>query len=123
MRFVILEHHDPSVDRHFDLLLETGRGSLRAWRIARPPDIVRQSALELDPHRKVYLQYQGPVYPGRGWVKRWDEGRYQSLVETSNLNRIQVWGNQLRATIELVGNVGLTPEEWTCQVTAWRPKK
>ena len=122
MRFVILEHDDSQQNRHFDLLLATGTGPLRAWRIGRPPDLVIQPALELEPHRAVYLSYEGPVYPDRGWVKRWDQGRYEILAENPALARIQVWGSQLRGTIELVGNVGTTPEEWSCQLTAWRPR-
>ena len=78
-RFVILEHDHPRL--HWDLMLEAG-DVLRTWRLAeipRPGVTIR--AESLGDHRKLYLDYEGPVVGNRGQVKRWDAGTYAALEE------------------------------------------
>src|SRR4051794_1331121 len=69
-RFVILEHDPPR--RHWDFLLETGRG-LASWRLREEPGPGGSVPAEpAAPHRRLYLDYEGPVSGGRGSVVRWD---------------------------------------------------
>src|SRR5262245_56221182 len=71
-RFVVLEHDHPHL--HWDFMLEAGQ-SLLTWRIQAPPQPGRICpAEETFPHRRLYLDYEGPVSGGRGSVKRWDAG-------------------------------------------------
>lgn len=77
MRYAVLKHERQG-EAHFDILLAEPQGGLRTfsvthfplgpgWRPVRP----------LPSHREVYLSYQGPVYPGNGYVRRWDDGNYR----------------------------------------------
>jgi hypothetical protein len=76
-RFVILEHDHPW--QHWDLMLEWGE-VLRTWRLLAAPQLGQTVAAEaLGDHRKLYLDYEGPVSGGRGTVRRWDAGDYQWL--------------------------------------------
>jgi hypothetical protein len=74
-RYVILEHDHPFL--HWDLMLESG-SALRTWRLLALPrsgqTIPAQASFD---HRLAYLDYEGPVSGGRGWVKRWDWGTFQ----------------------------------------------
>ena len=70
MRFAIL-HHTGIPSPHFDLLIETSPDALlltfrlEAWPIAAPTDILRQAD-----HRRLYLDYEGPISNNRGHVRR-----------------------------------------------------
>jgi hypothetical protein len=76
-RFVILEHDHPQL--HWDLMLETG-DVLRTWRLAAPPEPGAVIAAEpLGDHRRLYLDYEGPVSGNRGSVRRWDVGEFAWL--------------------------------------------
>jgi hypothetical protein len=75
-RFVILEHDHPVL--HWDLMLEAGP-VLRTWRLAGEPAPGRAVPAEpIGDHRKLYLDYEGPVSGGRGSVRRWDAGEYDA---------------------------------------------
>lgn len=76
MHFAILEHCQ-GTSVHWDLLLQCPSGTLRSWALPRPLTVRRQIALELPPHRLVYLTYQGPISLSRGFVRRWDRGEYR----------------------------------------------
>ena len=74
-RFVILEHDHPAL--HWDLMLECG-DVLKTWRLAAVP--TSAGAIRAEPvpdHRRLYLDYEGPVSGNRGQVKRWDWGDYR----------------------------------------------
>ena len=76
-RFVILEHDFP--EPHFDLMLEDG-DSLRTWRLPEMPGIGKLLfAPELPPHRRMYLDYEGPVGGDRGSVVRRAGGVYRLI--------------------------------------------
>ncbi len=77
-RFVILEHDHPVL--HWDFMLEAG-SILKTWRLAEAPNTIGEwiEALPLGDHRVAYLDYEGPVSGGRGRVRRWDQGEYESL--------------------------------------------
>ena len=71
-RFVILQHDHPFL--HWDLMLEAG-DVLRTWRLLEEPALGKIVAIEpLGDHRKMYLDYEGPVSGGRGQVQRRDAG-------------------------------------------------
>ncbi len=72
-RFVILEHDHPLL--HWDLMLEAG-DVLQTWRLAAPPQSQSIEAMALGDHRRMYLDYEGPVSGDRGTVRRWDAGLF-----------------------------------------------
>lgn len=72
-RFVILEHDHPLL--HWDLMLEAG-DVLQTWRLATPPGTQPLEATALGDHRRMYLDYEGPVSGNRGKVRRWDAGLF-----------------------------------------------
>ncbi|MCX6997812.1 MAG: DUF1353 domain-containing protein [Kiritimatiellaeota bacterium] len=75
-RFALLRHagHGPT---HFDLLLEQDT-ALATWQFdASPTDFAPGQELRgvrLSDHRRLYLDYEGPVSNGRGQVTRLDGG-------------------------------------------------
>lgn len=74
LRYAVLRHD--GVDRpHFDLLFETAPGSgLATWRSETWPIDEVTPLLRLKDHRRLYLDYEGPVAGDRGWVLRVAEG-------------------------------------------------
>ncbi|HMC65727.1 MAG TPA: DNA polymerase ligase N-terminal domain-containing protein [Gemmataceae bacterium] len=99
--FVILEHDHPFL--HWDLMLETG-DVLRTWRLLEAPEPGKTIAAEaLGDHRRMYLDYEGPVSGGRGRVKRWDAGSFEWTKDQLNQVVIRLAGQRLRgaATLKL----------------------
>ena len=77
-RYVILEHDHPH--RHWDFLLEAG-DVLRAWRLLQEPGLDRTVPAEANfDHRKVYLDYEGPLTGERGSIFQWDSGSFEWIV-------------------------------------------
>lgn len=79
-RFVVLLHDHPVI--HWDFLLEDGE-TLRTWRL--PNDPCQRGVMpaeEIAPHRRLYLDYEGPVSGGRGTVRRVGAG-IANVSETS----------------------------------------
>ncbi|MCR9201304.1 MAG: hypothetical protein NXI04_21895 [Planctomycetaceae bacterium] len=73
-RFTILEHDHPFL--HWDLLLDNGQ-TLTTWRLKQRPCSDEWIAAErLPDHRRIYLDYEGPVSGGRGAVSRLLTARY-----------------------------------------------
>lgn len=109
-RFVILEHDWPT--RHWDLLLEDG-DVLLAWRLrAEPEPGARVPAERNADHRKLYLDYEGPISGERGRVTRWDWGEFE-------------WVKQMIEEVEIIlrgericGGVCLRHEKdgWECRI-------
>jgi len=75
-RFVLLEHDHPGL--HWDFMLENGE-TLLTWRLSRIPaaDGNPVPADPLPDHRRVYLDYEGPVSGNRGTVRRVDAGQFE----------------------------------------------
>ncbi len=74
MKYVVL-HHTGWIEDHFDLMLETDAdGPLRTWRLDHFP--AARLITPLPPHRRAYLNYEGPVSNNRGHVKRVAMGDY-----------------------------------------------
>jgi hypothetical protein len=84
LRYVVLRHE--GVERpHFDLLFETSPASaLAAWRADRWP--VRDGDLvqPLPDHRRIYLDYEGPVSGNRGSVRRVLAGAHEVLEASAS---------------------------------------
>lgn len=98
-RFVVLEHHWNGV--HWDLMLDVG-DCLRTWAIDAPIVAgIELPARALGDHRRVYLEYEGPVSGDRGTVKRWDEGEYEVLEISEHRIRLRMAGAQLAGVLEL----------------------
>jgi hypothetical protein len=98
-RYVILEHDHPSL--HWDFMLESG-DSLRTWRLTalpKPGETVHATAV-FD-HRRIYLDYEGPVSGNRGRVARWDHGTFTwQKTETDRL-ALELNGVRFRGAIVL----------------------
>ncbi len=98
-RFVLLEHNWNGV--HWDFMLESG-DSLRTWAIDEPVVFGRDlPARALGDHRKVYLDYEGPIAGDRGEVRRVDAGSFRVLVWLSDHVRVEVYGSQLVGEVDL----------------------
>lgn len=95
-RFVVLTHDHPFL--HWDFMLEEDT-SLRTWRLMQPPDFGESIDAEtLADHRLDYLNYEGPVSGGRGEVKRWDCGEYETIESTPMRVAVRLAGERLRGT-------------------------
>jgi hypothetical protein len=98
-RYVILEHDHPSL--HWDLMMEAGE-KLRTWRLAEMPRPGRRTeAVRIGDHRKMYLDYEGPVSGDRGKVTRWDVGVFELLVDDGERMEFRLRGDQLRGTAHM----------------------
>lgn len=97
--FAILIHDHPFL--HWDLLLEQG-DILRAWRLLREPDSGGDIPAEALPdHRRIYLEYEGPVSGDRGTVTQWDAGTFEPLFESADCLQVRLDGRNLQAIVEL----------------------
>lgn len=86
MRYVIL-HHTGWIEDHFDLMLETDDTSpLLTWRLDRWPGPTTITLLP--PHRRAYLEYEGPVSNNRGEVRRVEAGSYATVQRSDSRWRI-----------------------------------
>jgi hypothetical protein len=104
-RFVLLRHEVPeafSRPSHWDLMFEDG-DSLLTWAIEQLP-VVGQSlaALQLPPHRLVYLDYEGPVSGNRGTVSRTDRGEFDWQFRTEMEWRVELRGERLRGIMTML---------------------
>ncbi len=98
-RFVILEHAWDGV--HWDLMLERGE-VLRTWAIDAPIEAgVDLPARALADHRRLYLEYEGPISGARGTVRRVDQGRYDVLHWAPDRVVVRLSGVQLVGEVEL----------------------
>ena len=97
-RFALLRHdgHGPT---HFDLLLEQG-AALTTWQFdASPADLVPGQALRgvrLPDHRRLYLDYEGPISNGRGQVTRVDRGVGELREPQPDFLELALRGQRLR---------------------------
>lgn len=99
LRFVI-QRHQKGAELHFDIMLER-RGRLRTWSSPGPPSPGIQEARSLPDHRIAYLEHEGEVSRGRGSVRIWDRGRYDSSVWEENRVIVDISGGRLRGRLSL----------------------
>lgn len=111
-RFAILTHDFPEL--HWDLLLEQ-ESSLRTWRLQAPANsggvIV---AVPLDDHRKIYLDYEGPVSGNRGEVTRWDGGEMEWVLDSPTCVRARLSGKIVNGEIWLQATGDSKQWKFTC---------
>lgn len=78
-------------------------GVLRTWAVeSRPDDAASQTAEALPDHRIAYLEIEGEVSGGRGFVTRWDEGAFEWLEEpaaSASELRVRIDGRRLRGVV------------------------
>jgi hypothetical protein len=111
-RYVILEHDHPCL--HWDLMLEAG-DLLRTWRLAVPPQPGRTvPATSLGSHRRLYLDYEGPVSGDRGRVVRWDAGTFQWEVDEAGQVAVQLQGGRCQGRALLQRTSG---QEWSFELS------
>lgn len=103
-RYVILRHEcseDYMAGVHWDLMIESGE-TLRTWALAEEPTPgVPIAADELPDHRLAYLDYEGPISGDRGWVRRWDAGRFELLSESRLDLCIRLVGDRVTGEVKL----------------------
>lgn len=106
-QFVLLEHVR-GAGRHWDLMFEAGSG-LATWQLTQnpifnmhSPDVGPISAQRLADHRHVYLDYQGEISGGRGFVTRVDRGRFILLAEQPDRISLELSGKHLHGKCELI---------------------
>lgn len=75
LRFVILEHTVNGA-AHFDLMMEV-EGEERLFTLQLKNWPPPSKFVELEPHRRIYLDYEGEVSGGRGSVKRVMQGEWK----------------------------------------------
>jgi hypothetical protein len=93
-RYVILRH-EVSGAPHFDFMLEMGE-ALRTWSLAEPPlPGGEYEAAALPDHRPAYLDYEGPVSGDRGFVARWDQGRFEIERQSEEELVVRLEGEKL----------------------------
>lgn len=103
-RYVILYHECPAGSlraSHWDLMIE-GPAALRTWGLSQVPAIRGPVPCQALPdHRKMYLDYEGPLSAERGRVTRWDHGVYRMKSEREDFIALSVRGARLAGTIAL----------------------
>ncbi len=115
-RFAILEHRTEQ-GVHWDFLLEWD-DVLRTWALERPPAPgLPIAATRLLDHRKLYLDYEGPVSRNRGSVRRWDCGTYQLLAESERSLVVELTGHTLLGRVTL-SSAGEGAEGWLLEFEA-----
>lgn len=100
-RTVVLRHDLPDGSHHFDWLIEPmgpgaatagdaaaepDRRELIAWRLPDSPHAAALMTTEADrlpPHRRLYLDYEGPISRGRGSVRRVAGGEAEVLTDSA----------------------------------------
>jgi DNA polymerase Ligase (LigD) len=111
-RFAILEHDYPVC--HWDFLLEND-DSLLTWRLSAAPESgVVVDALKTFGHRKLYLDYEGPVGGERGAVTRWDGGTFEWEVRQPDQIAVRLCGLVLQGGFRLERVQG---ENWRGEFT------
>ncbi len=104
-RFVVLQHTWNGV--HYDVMLEHAE-TLRTWAVdeeIRPGFALR--ARPLPDHRRIYLDYEGPISGNRGRVTRLDRGTYEPIVWEPERVEARLFGSRFRGVLSLaVGREG-----------------
>ena len=99
-RTVVLRHDLPDGSHHYDWLIEpmgsaaapagdataeSDRRELIAWRLPDAPDTSAGTSITADrlpPHRRRYLDYEGPISGDRGRVRRIAQGQAEILTDS-----------------------------------------
>jgi len=99
-RFRVLRHDSPR-GLHYDLLLETATLLVTFALDNEPFPGTTGKAEPLPDHRRIYLEYEGPISGGRGTVSEWDSGTYLIMRRSERLLEILLTGRRLKGKIVL----------------------
>jgi hypothetical protein len=81
LRYVVL-HHTGTDNPHFDLLFErAGKDLLGTMRCSDWPPANETAFERIDDHRRVYLEYEGPISANCGEVRRIASGTCTTEVD------------------------------------------
>jgi len=117
--FALLEHHEPANRPptegapegagavHWDLVVEVpGQERLATWRLSENPIGMGAAiaAERIADHRRIYLEYEGPLSGGRGWVRRVDGGDAQLCISGDIEGQVllELHGHLLRGKFRLI---------------------
>jgi hypothetical protein len=101
VRYVVLYHMDVE-EPHFDLMFETAPGSLLStWRSAVWPIESATELTRLRDHRRLYLEYEGPVSAQRGAVLRVNDGQCEIEVGENSVWTIKLLTGAAPTTLVL----------------------
>ena len=104
-RYVLLEHDHPTL--HWDLMLEVGE-VLWTWRLEANPWLDTPCrASRIADHRRLYLEYEGPINGDRGSVKRIDAGEFVWIEETGEQVSIELTGKDRSGVLTLPREQGV----------------
>lgn len=82
-QYVVL-HHTGIAEPHFDFMLAIDdTGPLLTWRLPRWPMRDGDTATSLPPHRRAYLEYEGPIAGNRGEVRRVARGHADFVARSA----------------------------------------
>jgi hypothetical protein len=104
VRFVVLEHTDHA-GVHFDLMIDAG-DSLATWKCPQPPESAingERVCVRLEDHRRLYLDYEGPISGGRGEARQYDQGTCMVHQRTASRWELSFRGQRL------IGRFALEP--------------
>ncbi len=119
----VLLRHDSPAGLHHDWLLGDPQlvddPEARLWTARVGPPSTDWTALgswdlePIQPHRRHYLTYQGPLSNGRGTVQRVDEGSFVPLIWTDRRILIDLTMRHCTGRIELTR---LSPTHWRARL-------
>lgn len=97
-QFVLLRHTRGD-ETHWDLGLDLGE-ALATWQILENPEAMAYTpealpARRIGDHRRIYLEYEGPVSRDRGEVVRVDRGAWEALDVRADRWRFRLEGRVL----------------------------
>ncbi len=103
--FAVLQHQQ-SHYTHWDLLLELpARELLATFRVDHPPDTWATAGVltiqALPDHRRIYLDYEGPISGDRGTVIRYDRGTLHLVQYTPTHIAVEITGALLHGRLNL----------------------
>lgn len=119
--FVIQKHHEGRVF-HWDLMLHRPVEAvgpddrvLATWQLTVEPVAENLTlpivATAIPDHRRVYLDYEGPIRNHRGRCEIVDWGEYELIESRADLWRVRLMGQRLCGRYELKKNTVV--EGWT----------
>ena len=102
IRFVVLRHTDRQ-GLHFDLMIDLGK-LLATWKFPQPPESPAVHGLgctRIGDHRRIYLDYEGPILGDRGSVSRHDYGECEILTRNDETWLVKFRGQMLMGRYKL----------------------
>lgn len=115
LKYVIQKHQASHL--HWDLRLEKN-GVLKSWAIPKEPPKTKGTkrlAIHVEDHPLSYANFEGEIKEGygKGIVKIWDKGTYESLEENPKSMKIKINGKKLKGEYVLVKtNFGSKKNGW-----------